>query len=57
MYDPATPSGRADIGASGSPTPSTTRPGDAESGVSDDGVADVGAAAATLAEVDRPGSG
>src|SRR5262249_8751526 len=56
MYDPATPSGRADIGASGSPAPSTTRSGNAEPGVLDGGVADVGAAATTLAEVDRPGS-
>jgi hypothetical protein len=57
MYDPATPSGRADIGGSGSLAPSTTRPGDTEWGMPDGGVADVGAAATTLADVDRPGSG
>jgi hypothetical protein len=29
MSDPASPSGRPDIGGSGSPAPSTTRPGEA----------------------------
>jgi hypothetical protein len=57
IYDSATPSGRADIGGSGSPAPSTTRPGDAAWGMPDGGVADRGAAATTLADVDRPGSG
>src|SRR4029077_8548497 len=51
IYDSATPSGRADIGGSGSPAPSTTRPGDAAWGMPDGGVADLGAAATTLADV------
>src|SRR5919201_1273498 len=57
IYDPTTPSGRAEIGAPGSPAPSTTRSGDAEAGMPDGAVAELGAAAATLADVGGPGSG
>jgi hypothetical protein len=57
MGDPASPSGRPDMGGSGSPTPSTTRPGDADCGAPNGGVAREGAAEAILSDVDRTGIG
>jgi len=57
--DAASPSGWPDMGGSGSPTPSTTRPGGAGRGVRDVGIARPGAAetAPTLADLDRSGIG
>src|SRR5262249_14154201 len=56
MSDPPSPSGRPDMGGSGSPTPSTTRPGDAGCAVPNGGI-EGGAAGTTLAEVGRAGIG
>jgi len=57
MNDPANPSGRVEIGGSGSPAPSTTRPGDSEWGIPDGAFPNNGPAETSLSDVDRPGIG
>jgi hypothetical protein len=57
MNDPATPSGRVEIGGSGSPAPNTTRLGDSEWGIPDGAFSNNGPAETSLSDVDRPGIG